>query len=401
MAPNESSRSSSSKSKKPTKNESDEEDDRHSLHKRRSSHSTTSSKKTDQAQAPKTSLLKNMFTRDRTGPPSSSRLDSAMFRDDEKKASSSSTAKSSKPKQKEAKEKEKVRKEVDDTDTYADEPDFSQFKSTFSEPVKEKKPEKKPEKKVEKKVERKPEKKPEKKESQRRDRSPVRRAKIPKSLAYESRPSKSAATPKFKTAFRSAHDISMAEKQTKIAELEGEELVKQEKWAQEKLKAHAGTCPMGFNWARFKQIAVPGQIEMEGYRCLGSNHFVTHELLAEGKGEIFHSTPQYANHLELIMVQQIPLQTPFFGQRWQGPVPVPAAEAAPPENPQSMEEYALEIMPEIFGTNIHPSMVPMLQQQLVQQMKQEELDEKAEEAAHNKFVNSPGSKGGPWWEDCA
>ncbi|KAH6720408.1 hypothetical protein BKA61DRAFT_419425, partial [Leptodontidium sp. MPI-SDFR-AT-0119] len=97
-------------------------------------------------------------------------------------------------------------------------------------------------------------------------------------------PSKSNATPNFKTSFKSSYDIGMAEKQPKIAELKGDERKKQEEWAQEKLKAHVGTCPMGPIWTRYTQVAEAHQPSMVGYRCRGGSHFVSDELLMAGKG---------------------------------------------------------------------------------------------------------------------
>ncbi|PVH75059.1 hypothetical protein DL98DRAFT_366406, partial [Cadophora sp. DSE1049] len=88
-------------------------------------------------------------------------------------------------------------------------------------------------------------------------------------------------------------DISMAEKQPRIAELKGDELKQQEDWAQEKLKAHVGTCPMGPIWTRYEQVADIGQPAMVGYRCRGSSHFVSDQLLMAGKGEVYKATDKY------------------------------------------------------------------------------------------------------------
>ncbi|KAG4422596.1 hypothetical protein IFR04_004217 [Cadophora malorum] len=377
MTPSESSRGASFKSKKSSKHDSDDEEDRPSSH-RRSSHTTSSSKNTEKAR--KTSLLKSMFTRDHSE--AKSRLASDMFRDESKRSSSSSKA--SKPKTEKARPEKIVEEE-----TYTDEPDFSKFQSTYSEPVKEKKVEKKPEKNREEK----------KKKEDKMKEAPKRESKKPKfpvveSGRYVSRPIPS--TFAAKTAFKSTYDISMAEKQTKIAELKGEELVEQEKWAREKLKAHAGTCPMGFNWGRFKQNAVPRQVEMEGYRCLGGAHFVTHELLSQGKGEVYFCTEQYSDHLGLIISESVPLGAPFSGQRWDGPYP---ASELPNKNrpPISVEEHARNLLPIVFGMNIHPAMMPQLQAQMIEKIKQ---DEKEDEECLQRFVNRKSSKGGPWWEDC-
>ncbi|KAK0101302.1 hypothetical protein ONS95_006479 [Cadophora gregata] len=322
-----------------------------------------------------------MFTRDHSE--AKSVLPSEMFRDESKKSSSS--YKSSTPKT------EIVRKVVEE-ETYTDEPDFSKFVSTYSEPVKEKKIEKKPAEK----------KKEEKKKESTRKENPKKESKKPKSPVvesgrYVSRPISSAFAAK--TAFKSTYDISMAEKQTKIAQLKGKELVEQEKWAQEKLKAHAGTCPMGFNWARFKQNAMPGQIELEGYRCLGGSHIVTHELLAKGTGDIYMTTEQYSNHLLQIRYQQIPVNAPFFGgQRWHGPVPSSDMAKVIADYESKLQALALQLVLAVHGPFVDPALIPQLQKQVVDERKQKfkERDDLAEQ-----FIKRPGSRGGPWWEDCS
>ncbi|PVH74592.1 hypothetical protein DL98DRAFT_372257, partial [Cadophora sp. DSE1049] len=91
----------------------------------------------------------------------------------------------------------------------------------------------------------------------------------------------------FKTTFTDDHDIEMAAKQTQIAELTGEELKEQEKWAFEKLKAHAGSCPAGFSWVRYTEEACGKQVRLDGYRCKGGSHLVTHEMIAEGQGGVW------------------------------------------------------------------------------------------------------------------
>ncbi|KAH7395959.1 hypothetical protein BKA64DRAFT_724174 [Cadophora sp. MPI-SDFR-AT-0126] len=381
MAPGESSRRSSSKSKKPSKHDSDDEEDRPSPRRKSSSHSSSSSKNVEKA--PKTSILKSMFTRDHSE--AKSILASEMFKDDSRK--SSSRSKSSKPKTEKARPEKLVEKE----ETYTDEPDFSKFVSAYSEPVKEKKVEKKPPKKQME----------EKKKDEKNKETPKKEIRKPKSPViesgrYVSRPIPSAFASK--TAFKSTYDISMAGRQTKIAELKGEELVEQEKWAQDKLKAHAGTCPMGYNWSRFKQNALPGQVEMEGYRCLGGNHFVTHELLSQGKGDIYITTDLYSKHVGQILEREIPVYTPFIGgQRWRGPVSLSDVQNKNDKPPITIEEYALQLIPTTFGFNIHPAMIPQLQMQLVEQLKQEEKEDREE---FEEFLRRPGSKGGPWWEDC-
>ncbi|KAG4436865.1 hypothetical protein IFR05_007671 [Cadophora sp. M221] len=95
-------------------------------------------------------------------------------------------------------------------------------------------------------------------------------------MKYEDRPEKTSKQDKprpshlFKTTFTDLKDIEMAERQTRLKTLKPEEVVKQHKWAQEKLNVHdeAGN-------------------KLEGYRCFAGNHLVTHELLAEAKGGFY------------------------------------------------------------------------------------------------------------------
>ncbi len=88
-----------------------------------------------------------------------------------------------------------------------------------------------------------------------------------------------------KTAFRSQHDIEMATRQTKYESLTPQEQKKQEEWAQEKIQT-LGPCPQGFRWSR-----IPC-----GYHCQGGAHWMSDEMLAEGKGGFFildDSTPYW------------------------------------------------------------------------------------------------------------
>jgi hypothetical protein len=73
---------------------------------------------------------------------------------------------------------------------------------------------------------------------------------------------------------RSNHDVKMASRQTRIESLPPSERAAQETWAHEQLKHLDGTCAAGYDWYRVKG----------GYRCEGGRHFVSDELLAEGKG---------------------------------------------------------------------------------------------------------------------
>jgi hypothetical protein len=76
-----------------------------------------------------------------------------------------------------------------------------------------------------------------------------------------------------KSMYITAFDQKMASRQPQIDSLPPEERKKQESWARAQLKL-SGTCISGFTWRRVKG----------GYICNGTNHMVTDELLAEGKG---------------------------------------------------------------------------------------------------------------------
>ncbi|KAK0130084.1 hypothetical protein ONS96_000619 [Cadophora gregata f. sp. sojae] len=345
MAPSSGSKSSStskpSSSKKPSKHDSDSDDEYQSS-------SRKSSKKPDKKE--KTSLLKSIFTKDRSEAQEileskyfkdesskagkSDRLDSAMFKDEsrvpsskkEKKDKSArldsamfrdeSVAYKSEKKEKEKSEKNKKVETVKEEEEYTEEPDFSQFVSKYELPEKVKKAEKKPEKKVEKKV-----------EKSVKPQAPKPRhqsVQVEPSVRYESNKveSKVKSVANFKTAFKDDHDIEMAAKQTRIAELTGEELIEQEKWAFEKLKAHAGSCPMGFSWNRYTQEACGEQERLDGYRCAGGGHFVSHEMVAEGEGRTMRATDEFTRwEFQVSSAQLIgshrPMPPPYTGLRWE------------------------------------------------------------------------------------
>lgn len=240
----------------------------------------------------------------------SSKLDSAMFRDESRapKAKSDkvkSEVKSEKYKSVKKKEVKKEKKIVEED--FTEEPDFSDFQSKYVVPEK-----------MAKKVEKKPEKKPEKNDEKSKKPEPVATPKKYESVKYESKKLKSTAfksNPNFKTTFTDDRDIEMAEKQTMIAELEGKELKEQEEWALEKLKAHAGTCPMGFNWYRYTEEACGEQVRLDGYRCKGLGHFVSHEMVAKGEGETMNVDTNF------FVWEQSTLQpgihvAPYTGVRW-------------------------------------------------------------------------------------
>jgi hypothetical protein len=94
---------------------------------------------------------------------------------------------------------------------------------------------------------------------------------IPPSVRY----SKSYAPSHAKSTLRSAYDIKMASRQTRIKTLAPEDRRKQEKWAQDQIKV-TGACPENFLWIR----------NDTGYECAGGSHHIPDELLAEGRGGI-------------------------------------------------------------------------------------------------------------------
>ena len=89
-------------------------------------------------------------------------------------------------------------------------------------------------------------------------------------------------TSKIKTAFTDPHDIKMASRQIQYETLSPDEQRKQEQWAQTKAR-QLGPCPAGYAWIR-----VPG-----GYNCSAGSHWMTDELLAEGKGGILYHRSEW------------------------------------------------------------------------------------------------------------
>ncbi|KAG4434113.1 hypothetical protein IFR05_010393 [Cadophora sp. M221] len=319
MAPSSKSRKPSS-SKKPSKYDSDSDDERPSASRKPSSSGSKKLEKTE----PKTSLLKSMFTKDRSevaGLSSknfkdetrfagkSSKLDSAMFKDESRAPKARNEVKSEKYKSEKKKEVKKEKKIVEEDEDYTEEPDFSDFQSKYVVPEKEVK-------EVEK-VERKPENKPEKNYEKSKKPEPSAKPKKYESVKYESKIAKSPAfksNPNFVTAYTDARDIEMAEKQTMIAELTGEELREQEEWVAEKLKTFAGTCPAGFNWTRYTEEACGEQVHLDGYRCTGRSHFVTHEMIAKGEEGTMQQTRDFS-WWEGCSSRGYPME-PFTGVRW-------------------------------------------------------------------------------------
>ena len=66
-------------------------------------------------------------------------------------------------------------------------------------------------------------------------------------------------------------DQHMASRHLSFDTLSTEEKDRQERWALQQLRI-ASVCPMGFDWVRY----------VGGYRCVGGNHWVSHESLASG-----------------------------------------------------------------------------------------------------------------------
>ena len=76
---------------------------------------------------------------------------------------------------------------------------------------------------------------------------------------------------------KTSYDVKMATRQLQIESLSSTEKHEQDKWAQSQLSLHS-TCVMGMKWLK----------NVVGYRCSGGGHLVTNELLAEGKGGLYH-----------------------------------------------------------------------------------------------------------------
>lgn len=85
---------------------------------------------------------------------------------------------------------------------------------------------------------------------------------------------------RFKSVYSRPEDIRMAKSQLRYNTTGGREREVQEEWAQKKIKA-TGQCPGQAGWHRI----TPDQIlNFNGYTCDTAAHFMTDELLAEGKG---------------------------------------------------------------------------------------------------------------------
>ncbi|KAH7377488.1 hypothetical protein BKA64DRAFT_750617 [Cadophora sp. MPI-SDFR-AT-0126] len=335
-----SSKSTSSKpssSKKASKHDPDSDDERPSSSRKSSSKpssSSSSTKKLDKKE--KTSLLQSMFTKDRpeapkfleskyfkdesSKPSKSERLDSAMFRDESRVMKEKSEEVKSEVKVESVKCKNEKKKIEEVEEEYTEEPDFSEFVSRYTAPEEVMtKVETKQEKKVEKSM------KPEVYKSE-VVKSRYESVKAEASTKYEDAKveSRVKSVANFKTTFTDNHDIEMAAKQTQIAELTGQELEEQEKWALEKLKAHAGSCPAGFAWIRYTEEACGEQVRLEGYRCMGKLHFVTDEMIASGEGEALQKTTAFMiwgmmGGERSMAGPPDEMPPPFTGLRWTSP----------------------------------------------------------------------------------
>jgi hypothetical protein len=87
----------------------------------------------------------------------------------------------------------------------------------------------------------------------------------------------SSAPPGLRSIFTNPDDFKMASRQTRIESMSGAERKEQDEWAQSMVKKTA-VCPEGFTWSRRTQ----------GYQCRGKHHFITDDLLAEGKGGLYN-----------------------------------------------------------------------------------------------------------------
>ncbi|KAH7348434.1 hypothetical protein BKA65DRAFT_500616 [Rhexocercosporidium sp. MPI-PUGE-AT-0058] len=93
-------------------------------------------------------------------------------------------------------------------------------------------------------------------------------------MKYEDFKIKSKAPSHIKSVFVDPKDIEMASRQIKMTSLPPRERTKQEEWAQ-KMIQKVGNCPQDLPWNRIE--------EYNGYQCTGLGHFITDELIAEGK----------------------------------------------------------------------------------------------------------------------
>ena len=88
---------------------------------------------------------------------------------------------------------------------------------------------------------------------------------------------KSAAPNWARSVLTKPEDQKMASRQTAFATLSPAEQAKQNTWAQS-IIGRSIQCPQGFDWERHHNNT--------GYQCAGKHHFVSDDLLAEGKGGV-------------------------------------------------------------------------------------------------------------------
>jgi len=102
-----------------------------------------------------------------------------------------------------------------------------------------------------------------------------------------------------RSVFKDSSDARMASRQTHFASLTPKEQTRQNMWAQTMIQ-RINPCPQGYEWNR---IDAPS-----GYHCIGRNHFISDELLAEGKGGIF-----------VVPGGKIKKMDPLWGPYYKGP----------------------------------------------------------------------------------
>ncbi|KUJ19429.1 uncharacterized protein LY89DRAFT_613075, partial [Mollisia scopiformis] len=84
---------------------------------------------------------------------------------------------------------------------------------------------------------------------------------------------KSFPPPGTKSFFRNKRDEEFASRQRNFDKLPKPEQQENEVWVQDYMK-RSGPCPQNFKWER----------RGKGLHCTGGNHYVTDDLIAEGKG---------------------------------------------------------------------------------------------------------------------
>lgn len=100
-----------------------------------------------------------------------------------------------------------------------------------------------------------------------------------------------------KSASRSKNETSKPE--TPRIGLPDEDQEKYRKQAETYVKIHGlKRCPGGLNWTRYRY----------GYRCIGRGHFISDELLAEGKGGYYKGFRAHS-----VTGEEIPAHGPFYG----------------------------------------------------------------------------------------